>query len=638
MIIPCEKLLFIGTSVDLVKFLQNAQNIGQLQFQSIEGKRMRTISNAAEDTLHALRILRRQVPTDQLKNDVVPRYELVEKIIYLQDRLDRVVEAEKVLTNEIHRIKPFGNIDLEIIQELSSSTRHVVQFFSKKQKKQIPQDVLLKLIFIETDSAIDYFMYIGSTPLKQEGLVEMHMEFSLSSLKERFQNLQKEEIRIETELKEMAHYQEILEEYLEELLDHDDIRFARSQATNILGATLFAIEAWTPSKKEGWKDAIKDLNIHVEHVRIREDETPPTFMENAGFQKIGEDLIRVYDVPSIHDKDPSSYILVFFALFFAMIVADAGYGFLFLATTFVLKYFLRNAVALVQRLIKLALILSTSCIIWGFLTASYFGIQMAPDHPLTKASMIYQIAKVKIQYQIDTKGASFKDWLKEYPQLAQEKTPEAFLKQGIKVVNGKVQYEIQEDLFLSILLEFSLIIGTLHIIISLLRGARTNMGSIGWVLFTVGAFLYFPTYMNTQTLLNEFGFITVQNASIFGLQLIGIGIVFATIVALFKRRISGIFEVTHAVQIFADVISYVRLYALGLTGVILASTSNKFAEDLGYAAGLFILLFGHGLNLMVALMSGTIHGLRLNFLEWYRHCFEGGGKLFIPLLKRRITL
>ena len=138
MIIPCEKVLFIGTSVDLVKFLENAQNIGQLQFQSIDGKKMRTMSNAAEDTLHALRILRRQVPTDQLKNDVVPRYELVEKIIYLQDRLDRVVEAEKVLTNEIHRIKPFGNIDLEIIQELSSKTKHIVQFFSKKQKKTDP--------------------------------------------------------------------------------------------------------------------------------------------------------------------------------------------------------------------------------------------------------------------------------------------------------------------------------------------------------------------------------------------------------------------------------------------------------------------------------------------------------------------
>ncbi len=82
MIIPCEKVLFIGTTEDLVQFLENAQKIGQLQFQSIEGKKMRTISNAAEDVLHALRILRRQVPVDQLKNDVVPRYELVEKIIY----------------------------------------------------------------------------------------------------------------------------------------------------------------------------------------------------------------------------------------------------------------------------------------------------------------------------------------------------------------------------------------------------------------------------------------------------------------------------------------------------------------------------------------------------------------------------
>lgn len=638
MIIPCEKVLFIGTTVDLVAFLQNAQRIGQLQFQSIEGKKMHAISNAAEDALHALRILRRQVPSDQLKNDVVPRYELVEKIIYLQDRYDRVVEAQKVLTNEISRIKPFGNIDLDTVATISERSLHKVQFFSKKGKKDLPSEILEKLILIATDSAVDYFIHIGPDPVKVEGLTEMVMEYSLNSLKERYQSLQKEEIRIQAELKEMAHYKEILEEYLEDLLDHDDLRHTRAQAHNILGSTLFAIEAWTPTGKEEWKEALKGLNVHVEHVRIRPEETVPTYMENAGYRKVGEDLVKVYDVPSIEDKDPSLWVLLFFTLFFAMIVADAGYGLLFLFISMVFNYLFRKAEGLLKRLLKLSLILSSACIIWGFLTASYFGMQLSPENPLSKISLVYQISKKKIHYQIEKKGAVYNDWIKEYPQLVGETSPEAFLQRGVKIKDGKLQYELAEDLFLANLLEFSLLIGTFHIILSLIRGARKNIGSIGWVFFAVGAFLYFPTYMGASTLLNELGIISEDNAAIYGLQFIGIGIVFATVVALFKKKIMGIFELTHAVQIFADVISYVRLYALGLTGVILASTSNKFAEEFGYAVGLFILLFGHGLNIMVALMSGTIHGLRLNFLEWYRHCFEGGGKLFTPLLKRRITL
>jgi V/A-type H+-transporting ATPase subunit I len=638
MIIPCEKVLFVGTSVDLIKFLENSQKIGQLQFQSIDGKKMRVLSSAAEDAMHALRILRRQTPVDQLKNDVVPKYELVEKIIYLQDRLDRVVEAEKVLDVEIHRIKPFGDIDLDTVQQIAEKTKHKLQFFYKKEKKQVPTEILQKLIFVRTESTVDFFIYIGTNPLKVDGLTEMQMEYSLSSLKERFQNLQKEELRIEAELKEMAHYKEILEEYLEELLDHDDLRHARTLATNILGPTLFAVEAWTPAGKEDWRAALEGLNIHMEHVRIHDNEVVPTYMENAGYRKVGEDLVRVYDVPSIGDKDPSLWVLVFFTLFFAMIVSDAGYGLLFLAVSLGLNTFFKTATGSVKRLLRLGVILSSACIIWGVLTASYFGIQMSPTHPLTKNSLIYQISKKKIAYQIETKGPSYKDWVKDYPQLQNETNPEVFLTQGVKVKDGKVNYELQEDLFLANLLEFSLLIGTMHIIISLIRGARKNIGSLGWVLFSVGAFLYFPTYMGTSTLLNAYHIISVENAAVYGLQFIWIGIGIATLAAVIRKKFLGIFELTHAVQIFADVISYVRLYALGLTGIILAGTANKFAEDLGYAAGLFILLFGHGLNIMVAMMSGTIHGLRLNFLEWYRHCFEGGGKLFTPLLKRRITL
>ena len=87
------------------------------------------------------------------------------------------------------------------------------------------------------------------------------------------------------------------------------------------------------------------------------------------------------------------------------------------------------------------------------------------------------------------------------------------------------------------------------------------------------------------------------------------------------------------IELFADALSYLRLYALGLASMVMASTFNEMAALVG--GGLFggmILLFGHTINITLGLMAGTLHGLRLNFLEWYHHCFEGDGKPFRPLM------
>jgi V/A-type H+-transporting ATPase subunit I len=58
--------------------------------------------------------------------------------------------------------------------------------------------------------------------------------------------------------------------------------------------------------------------------------------------------------------------------------------------------------------------------------------------------------------------------------------------------------------------------------------------------------------------------------------------------------------------------------------------------ELGVIATIFVILFGHLINISLSAMSATIHGLRLNFLEWYRFCFEGGGRLFNPLRIRKV--
>ena len=68
---------------------------------------------------------------------------------------------------------------------------------------------------------------------------------------------------------------------------------------------------------------------------------------------------------------------------------------------------------------------------------------------------------------------------------------------------------------------------------------------------------------------------------------------------------------------FADTLSYLRLYALGLAGAIVGSTINEIASGMPLILGVLLIVVSHFINIILATMSGTIHGLRLNFIEWY---------------------
>jgi V/A-type H+-transporting ATPase subunit I len=103
--------------------------------------------------------------------------------------------------------------------------------------------------------------------------------------------------------------------------------------------------------------------------------------------------------------------------------------------------------------------------------------------------------------------------------------------------------------------------------------------------------------------------------------------------ALIQRGWQGLHEIANIVTVFSDVLSYLRLYALSLAGAIMAETFNQEGAGLGLFIGFIIILIGHIVNIGLSFMGGVIHGLRLNFLEWYHHCFYGGGRLFKPLTK-----
>ncbi len=373
--------------------------------------------------------------------------------------------------------------------------------------------------------------------------------------------------------------------------------------------------------------------MHSEPIATEEHDRIPTYMENRGVQRIGEDLVKIYDIPASTDKDPSGWVFWFFALFFAMIVADGGYGLMYLGLCLYLKYKYPVLKSSARRFLKLATILATSCVIWGVLTSAFFGIDISSKSFLGKLSVMQYLAVKKADYHIAHRDEVYHFWVKKFPDLQEVKSGRQFLDLGVSK-NGKHEtYEIFNAFANSTLLEFSLVIGIFHISLSFLRYLWRHFAGIGWIAFMLGSYLYFPSILKATSLVHVLGIVSKVKGAEVGLQLIYTGVITALLLALFQKRLKGIGEISTLVQVFADVLSYLRLYALGLAGAIMAQTFNQIGQDVGLFLGVLVILVGHGVNVMLGIMAGVIHGLRLNFIEWYHYCFDGGGRLFRPLMR-----
>jgi V/A-type H+-transporting ATPase subunit I len=142
--------------------------------------------------------------------------------------------------------------------------------------------------------------------------------------------------------------------------------------------------------------------------------------------------------------------------------------------------------------------------------------------------------------------------------------------------------------------------------------------------------------MDTTSLIHYvFGVDKVRGAQN-GLMMMYFGIGLAILISVFKHKILGLLEAMNIIQIFGDVMSYLRLYALGLSGSLVTATMNDLASGINIVFGFGLLLIAHLVNIVLGIMGGVIHGLRLNFLECYHYSFEGGGKRFNPLKKIEI--
>ena len=633
MITEVNKYLILGVKEDLDLFYQRAQQEGFIEFIR-RGKSSKEVPEQIHLLLNAIKILKK-IPLAEAVESHEPEdiFVAAKRALHLAEETLRLQKERRLTEFEIARVSPFGDFFVEDLAYIEKEGHRKIQFFCMKSGQA--EELLLKedLIYITTEYGLDYFIGINTKIKTCPGLIEMRIEKPLGELSNHLTFVLESLRLIENEEKKIAqHLGSFREKLIEELNTHHLAMAKKGVQSPLVDSSFFCAEAWVSKTQTArFLSLISDLSVYAEVIKIEDSDSVPTIMENQGTNRIGEDLVKFYDAPSVKDKDPSGWVFWFFALFFAMIISDAGYGLVYLAFAGYLKWKFRSFTGATKRFYRLFVILSIFVVGWGIATASFFGLELPQGSILQKIAPLHWLVEAKADYHLKQKDDVYHEWQVQYPEIAKTQSGAQFIEATISPPPSKPKSPVVGEFSNNILLEFSLVVGIIHIGLSLLRYVRRNWSGIGWVVFLIGGYLFFPSMLKATTMVNFLELIDKSMAENLGKQLIYVGIGTALLLAVIQKGWSGLKEIMNLGQIFGDVLSYVRLYALALSSVIMASTFNDMGSGSGFIGGFFIILAGHVMTMGLGMMSGVIHGLRLNVIEWYHYSFEGGGRIFNPL-------
>lgn len=519
------------------------------------------------------------------------REHVVQQVLDIQADIRLLSDQRDFLINRIEEIKPWGDFNLATEAELGG-IKLWFYIVPKRAMKLLDDDLIYQIVHVNN---IHCFVVVLSEQEPAESSVPVARSHTgkipLSKLKKELQ-------RIESELEDKQAERESLTRWISliqlSLIENEDQEVLKAaDGLCFVEQNLFAVQAWVAEKDMTKYQQFADKNDLVFMLEsVTENDIPPTLLDNPKFLAGGEEVVKFYQTPAYRGWDPSIVLFFSFALFFAMILSDAGYAALF-SLLLAIKWKKLGKSVQGQRLRVLALVTFMFSIVWGVLTGGYFGFS-PPEH-------------------------SFAETLK------------------IMDIND-----------FDSMMRLSISVGVIHIILANLIKAYQGKSyhavttSLGWICLVVGGFTLW--LISSQVIVQ-------QPATTVAYCLISAGFVLLLFFAserlvrkpsdIFWKLLDGIKNITQLTKIFGDILSYMRLFALGLASASLALTFNQLAEQaylsvsgLGLLYSLLILILGHTLNLMLCLMSGLVHGLRLNFIEFYNWSVSDEGYAFKAFAKK----
>jgi len=529
------------------------------------------------------------------------RPDLVNLMLRMGEERGELEERHAVLTKERGRVAPWGEFDpgdLEFLA-LRGIYLHFYELGPEAFRNLPAETRYVKLG--ESKSSI-YVMVPGEKlPDVQPFRVP---EKTLSQIDRELDELGKKLAALNERIKSFASRRPVLERIMADVRRDLDFERARTELEPVDGVpedlgisylTGFAPAAEmgrlkAAAAKNGWALAADDPGP---------EDAPPTQLKNNAVTGMISPLTGFLELlPGYHERDVSGWFLLFVTVFFGIILGDAAYGLIFFAIAMI--GMIKTAKTGVPLGLKMLMLFGIGNIAWGTITASWFAMDRDLLPSFLRTISLHEFTPLPIPYTGIT----------EY----------------IAYHNRRVDQNLQVFCFSLALLHLG--IARLGGVVKKMRSADlrflADLGSIGMLVGMYNLILFLV--VNAP---NRGGFFDMQPVALY---LLAGGFALSFLFSYYEKNLGqsvlgslkNIFPVVLGVTgIFSDIMSYIRLWAVGMAGFALAAAFNLMAGDMlgGFLvfAGILVLVAGHGLNMVLNLLSVLVHGVRLNILEFSGH-------------------
>lgn len=622
MIVPMKKVTLIIRENKKDETLKKLRKLGIVHIEITEGSGERLASLQEQIALleSAIFTIGKKKNVEQKGVSAADALSVATKIQTLDAEKKQCQQERITLSSELDRLKSWGDIDPNSLSDLEAKG-YEISFYEMPNTEYESLDDSIKTVRIDTTKSTVRFMLLKSNKEELDEAVTVLNKYRLAlpqlstcEMKKRLSELSTRIDEIDETIASNACYIDSIKIAIrtaEKEIEFETYATGMSdemlspESESPLSISYFTgyIEAENLDKikqtaqSNSWGLLVEDPSV---------EDNVPTKLKNNKFVSLIYPLTDFLGtVPGYFEYDISGWFLAFILIFFGIIFGDGGYGLLICAIA---------AIPIIKSIITKKQISSTfllvglfglSTVMWGTLTCTWFGLtpEQLPDW--LKSLSIPVISNVYAD----------KIW---YPFWT----------------NGTVGLTTAQNLQI-----FCFSLALIQLTVAHIKGALRNkrsikmLGDIGSILQLLGIYyLVLSLVVNAEVF--SFGLIigSIPVGTV-AIALIGIGFVLSFVFSnyegsIIKSILSSLTNIVSVllgvVNVFSDIVSYIRLWAVGLAGAAISATVNELAGPLlgnfmFMILAIVLLVFGHGLNMILNILSVIVHGIRLNTLEFSSH-------------------
>lgn len=606
MITKMKKLTFLIYHKEYETFLEQIRALGVIHIvERQRGELDNTLQgflqkrNLYKNTLMNMYNRAEKQPDNTITREISAD-EIVQEYEDLLTRIQELNQRLPVIDKEMAQMEIWGDFDWNAVERLKNSGWYI-QFYTCSEK-EFNEDWVDRYQVVRIHESAGHIYFVTVTPQP----VDLELEplrlpaFSLSELGRQREELLKELADTNAALTAFskANYRALEKDSLK-LEGEMELWKVKLNSERMADGAVLLLEGWIPEDKEAdVKKLLEQSGIYYEVRAARKEDNAPIKLRNNAFTRMYEVLTKMYGMPDYAEFDPTPILAPFFSLFFAFCMGDAGYGLVLIALGFFLKKKLSKSLSGMMNLVMTLGVFTT---VIGAVLGTFFGMSLVDVNLPESVKQFMVVGKI-----------------------------------------GETSYDKQMLL--------ALLIGVVHICIAMTVkavsetvrfGFKESLSSWGWLLLVVGFIctggLSFFQIISEEV--STWAFIAIGSVSAIGIYLLN----------NLRRNVfvnigAGLWDTYNmATGLMGDVLSYIRLYALGLAGGMLGGVFNQLAFMVNDAAGpalgwLFcglILVFGHTLNIAMSCLSAFVHPLRLTFVEYFKNSgYDGKGEEYAPFANK----